>query len=235
MRIDSSGNVLVGSDTGARLTVTGNDGGSGFRVTGSNNHWNSMYPDASGNIYFQSDTSYCTLAVSGTSWSCPSDARLKQNVELLQADSGLAAVMQLRPISFDLISDATHAPQIGFMAQDVQQIFPQLVWRSSATSTLTPDGTLVLSQTGLIAPMVKAIQELNLKLEDLASTSSPQAQDEDHFTSRFFASLYARLTQWFADTTKGIQDFYARVFKGEKLCLGETCITEPELQELLDS
>jgi hypothetical protein len=44
------------------------------------------------------------------------------------------------------------------------------------------------------------------------------------------------LTRWPSPKvpTNGIQDFYARVFKGEKLCLGATCITEPELQQLLD-
>jgi hypothetical protein len=43
-----------------------------------------------------------------------------------------------------------------------------------------------------------------------------------------------RLTQWFADATNGIGEMIARVFKGEQLCLGETCITEPKLQQLLD-
>jgi hypothetical protein len=43
--------------------------------------------------------------------------------------------------------------------------------------------------------------ELNLKLEDLATTTSATSTDQSSFTTRFFASLFARLTQWFADAT----------------------------------
>jgi len=49
-----------------------------------------------------------------------------------------------------------------------------------------------------------------LKLEDLATTS-PQI-DEHTFTSRFFSSLFTRITARFADTTNGITDFFARRF-----------------------
>ena len=66
------------------------------------------------------------------------------------------------------------------------------------------------------------------------ATTSATSTDQSSFTSRFFASLFTRLTQWFANAQNGIQEIYAHVFKGEQLCLGETCITEPELQQLLD-
>jgi hypothetical protein len=167
MRVDASGNVLVGTATGAKFTVTGNDGTSGFRVTGSNSHYATMYSDAAGNIYFQSDTTHCVLGSSSTSWSCPSDARLKENVEELQAASGLAAISKLRPVTFSMIEDGAHAPQIGFIAQEVQKVFPELVRMSSATTKLTPDGTVVFNQTGLIPPLVKSVQELKADNDNL--------------------------------------------------------------------
>lgn len=55
----------------------------------------------------------------------------------------------------------------------------------------------------------------------------------DNFTSRFFAFVFTRLTQWFANTANGI----ARLFVGEvhtnTLCVGETCVTEDEFRSLL--
>jgi hypothetical protein len=57
--------------------------------------------------------------------------------------------------------------------------------------------------------------------------------DQSSFTSRFFASLLARLTQWFADAQSGITDFFAR--RGhfeEELCLGETCVTPEQFAEV---
>ena len=71
-------------------------------------------------------------------------------------------------------------------------MFPEIVTRG-ATSTLAPDGALGIQYTGLIPPIVKAIQELNLKLEDLATTTSATSTDQSSFTTRFFASLFARL------------------------------------------
>jgi hypothetical protein len=59
--------------------------------------------------------------------------------------------------------------QYGFIAQQVQQVFPNLVSTTSATS-LTPDGTLGLNYLGLIAPIVEAVQSLSAEVQSLATT-----------------------------------------------------------------
>jgi hypothetical protein len=56
--------------------------------------------------------------------------------------------------------------------------------------------------------------------------------------SRFFASLFARLTQWFADAQNGIGQIVARVFKSKRvetqeLCVGATCRNEDQLAVIL--
>ncbi|KJC49078.1 hypothetical protein UP09_07540 [Bradyrhizobium sp. LTSP885] len=58
--------------------------------------------------------------------------------------------------------------QYGFIAQQVQQIFPNLVSTTSATA-LTPDGTLGLNYLGLIAPIVEAIQTLSTEVQSLTA------------------------------------------------------------------
>lgn len=49
--------------------------------------------------------------------------------------------------------------QLGFIAPQVQQIFPNLASTTSA-NVLTPDGTLSLNYIDLISPIVSAIQEI---------------------------------------------------------------------------
>ena len=86
-----------------------------------------------------------------------SDARLKENITNLP--SQLAAICALRPVEFDYKDGSGH--QIGFIAQEVQQIYPDLV----ASGT---DGMLTLTDLNKNdARFIKAFQELNAKVEAL--------------------------------------------------------------------
>jgi hypothetical protein len=99
-----------------------------------------------------------------------SDQRLKTNIQSLDASSSLSAIDALRPVTFNwangIFGDGL---QTGFIAQEVQPIFPNLVSTTSPTA-LTPDGTLGLNYTGLISPIVAAIQALDQQLTNVEST-----------------------------------------------------------------
>jgi hypothetical protein len=99
-----------------------------------------------------------------------SDQRLKTNITGLNASSSLAAIDALYPVTFNWI-DPTEGttPQLGFIAQQVQQVFPTLVSTTSATA-LTPGGTLGLNYIGLISPIVAAIQALDKEITSLTAT-----------------------------------------------------------------
>lgn len=86
-----------------------------------------------------------------------SDERLKENITNLPGQ--LTNVLSLRPVEFDYKDGSGH--QIGFIAQEVQQIYPDLV----ATGT---NGMLTLSGLGKMeSRLIKTIQELNAKVEAL--------------------------------------------------------------------
>ena len=70
--------------------------------------------------------------------------------------------------------------------------------------------------------LVKAIQELNLKIENFASDNSE-------------TSLRTRLVTWFADVGNGIQKLFTKELRTELLCVGETCVTETEFLQLLQN
>ena len=84
-----------------------------------------------------------------------SDKRLKENV--IPLPSQLQNIMALQPVEFDYKNGAGH--QIGFIAQDVKTIYPDLVGEDS-------DGYLTLSGLGKNeARMIKAFQEFAAELQ----------------------------------------------------------------------
>ncbi|ODA66029.1 hypothetical protein A7A08_03043 [Methyloligella halotolerans] len=82
-----------------------------------------------------------------------SDKRLKTDIKPLERRS-LDKLLKLRPVSFRMNGEGTSI-ELGFIAQDVQPVFPDLV-----ATEADEVGTKSLNYIGLIAPIVKAIQEL---------------------------------------------------------------------------
>jgi len=86
-----------------------------------------------------------------------SDVRLKENITDLP--SQLEAICSLRPVEFDYKDGSGH--QLGFIAQEVQEIYPDLVGESDG-------GFLTLSDLNKNdARIIKAFQELCCKVEAL--------------------------------------------------------------------
>jgi len=141
-----------------------------------------------------------------------SDQRLKTNVQSLDASSSLAAIEALNPVSYLRLDQPGTGENLGFIAQQVGNIFPELVSTTSATA-LTPDGTLTLNYEGLIAPIVKAIQ-------DIASISG---------------DFKVNLIAWLANANNGIGKILAGEVDTQKLCVGSTCINQQQLTALLAS
>ena len=117
--------------------------------------------DASGNV--TANQGNLTLAggtaqaykPGGGSWSAPSDARLKRDIQPL--DHVLDKLLQLRGVTFEYTrpDDALHPAgrHTGFIAQDVQQVFPEWIGN-------TPDGYLTVGPKGFEAMTVEALREL---------------------------------------------------------------------------
>jgi hypothetical protein len=91
-------------------------------------------------------------------WGCGSDARLKDTSPLPDETQ---SVLRLKPVAFTWKSDPDKHPHLGFTAQDVERYFPQLVYTDPHA------GTKMLATEGLIAPLVKTIQELAARIDVL--------------------------------------------------------------------
>jgi hypothetical protein len=108
------------------------------------------------------------LAYGGSSWAANSDMRLKKNIEPLKNEDGLAAIMSLRPVTYNWL-DKKSLPdkQYGFIAQEVEKVMPQIVTTGKDVTLEKADGTREevktvkgLTYTGFVVPLVKAVQEL---------------------------------------------------------------------------
>ncbi len=158
-----------------------------------------------------------TAITSGGAVYCSSDERLKTNIAEL-ASSTLDKINALRPVTFNWNSDPNGDQSIGFIAQDMQKVFPEFV------NIVDPNtGYLGVNYAGLVSPIVKAIQEMDLKLEPL--TSLDPSQD---------GSLASLIKKYLADAMNGIDSIFANKVQTKELCLDDVCVTKTQLQQMLN-
>lgn len=105
-----------------------------------------------------------------------SDARLKKNI--VPVSDALAMVKELKPVEYDkktnMESTQYDHHEMGFIAQDLQKILPQVVKESS-----DKDKTLTVNYTALIPLMVKAMQEQQITIEQQQQILQTQQAEID--------------------------------------------------------
>jgi hypothetical protein len=171
MRLDASGNLLVGK-TSSSLGVVGVEA----RPNGEVWSTNAASTDGAGSsyiLYSTGATAYRfyvgmggTVFATNTTISAISDARLKENVQ--DIDVGLGAILALKPRKFDW--KAGKGKDIkgdrGFIAQEFETVFPNLIdeWKDEAPEGEAPYKSV---RQDLIPVLVKAIQELTARVQTL--------------------------------------------------------------------
>ena len=93
-----------------------------------------------------------------------SDRRLKENITDT-AVKALDKINRLNMVAFDFIESKKHE-EIGLIAQEVEIIVPRVVSRDPEN----PDGYLHIDYTAFVPYLIKAIQELNQKIEKMEKT-----------------------------------------------------------------
>jgi len=153
MRITSGGEIVMGATTiqsGVRLHVY---------AAGTSN---AFYPLATRNsagtdtMFVRADGYGYLLA---SAWAYGSDIRLKENISDVQ--NGLNTILKLKPKHFDYIDGVKD--NIGWIAQDVQEVIPQAV----SINEMDKKGYLALKQEFIVPFLVKAIQEQQAQIEEL--------------------------------------------------------------------
>ena len=157
-RIDSSGNLLVGTTTArAKLTVKSTSdvytsGGINLERASSTNRWG-ILTASTNDLYFgynEVDKGY--ISNSTGAYTSVSDATLKKNI--VDITFGLEAIKGLRPVEYLMVDEAEgQQKHLGFLAQEVQQVLPSSI-------SIMRSGKLGMDKSEIIPVLVKAIQEL---------------------------------------------------------------------------
>lgn len=165
-KITGSGNSAFGSGslnslTGGNFnTALGNSSGS--QLTSGNNNitigYNSQVPSNTGSDQLRlgnTNTSYAGVQVA---WTITSDRNLKDNI--VNSNLGLGFINKLRPVSYIRKNDESGKTEYGLIAQEVEETLKHDGVENPAMLTITDNGEYQLRYNDLIAPMIKAIQEL---------------------------------------------------------------------------
>lgn len=155
VNLTSDGFLMLGLKASSNLILNQNqiqarfNGGSTSLFL--NNYGGNIYLGSSAN---GSQTVYSKGAV------VTSDVRFKKDI--FQLTDGLDKVMSLIPVSYRYkAQDESDKPNLGFIAQQVETVLPNLVKMDPET------GYYYVSYEGVIPVTVKAIQEQQVEIEDL--------------------------------------------------------------------
>jgi hypothetical protein len=155
MRIDSSGNLLVGTTSAGPQTTRLN-----LRYAGTD-IWSVGPTSGSSTFYIATGTTGVFLTSTGTSWSSVSDERTKDIIEPITDAAN--KVSTLRAVIGKYKNDEEGIRRSFLIAQDIQKVLPEAVNVQN-----DEQGTLGIQYTDVIPLLVAAITELNAKLESQA-------------------------------------------------------------------
>ncbi len=184
---------------------------------------------------FQNSSGTCDINPTNASLSCSSDMNLKDNITNISNNSAwsyntnitpasqsvLDKVLALNPVTYNWDTESQGASKHdGFIAQEVQEVFPDLVTTDPNTHLLS------LNYTGLIPYTVEAIKEMNLNITNIDNLDTPN-------------NWRSALLAWFGDVDNGITNFFSKTVTTDQLCVkddnGETCLTRSQIDQVLNN
>ncbi len=188
---------------------------------------------------FQNAGGTCAIVPSTSGGvTCSSDMNLKKNITTLADNSSwnfnnnisventttLQKIMALTPVNYNWnVERDTDAKHAGFIAQEVRQVFPDLVSEDPTTHLLS------LNYTGFMPYTIQAIQEMNVTMQALPTFDDPT-----------LAQNIATFLRGIAERGEAVVNkVTAKKINTQQLCIGDdndnVCVTKDQLRQLLQA
>ncbi|MBA4155293.1 tail fiber domain-containing protein [Flavobacterium sp.] len=168
--------ALDSNTTGDNNTAIGSSALS-LLTTGSNNIAvgnNAQVPSATLSNQVRIGNTAITYAGVQVAWTITSDQRWKSGIK--PSPLGLEFIKKLNPVSYYRNNDENKKTEYGFVAQEVENTLIECGDSNNGIIKKDDEGMLGLRYNDLIAPMVKASQELNSKIETLEKENTAQKE-----------------------------------------------------------
>ena len=180
-RIDSSGRVLIGTQTpgataGEQLTIEDSTNAGITIRTGTSSAGSILFEDDTadrGEIQYSHNGDFLRIKTAGTerfridssgnltatgNVTAYSDISLKENIETIP--NALDKVLNLRGVKFDRIDKEDNSHEIGVIAQEVEQVIPEVVLTNE-------EGIKSVAYGNLVGLLIESIKELKAEVNDL--------------------------------------------------------------------
>ena len=166
---ESSGTLIVGDASGNDQITTVDIkayGGNGRLVIGDAEIF--MYGNQNSNAEFKFTSNgilHCDNDVIAFSSTISSDRKLKENIQPIEG--GLNKILKLKGVSFDWKDEKRDKNQLGFIAQEVEEVLPELV---KEVETLGTEDEIhkVVNYDGVIPVLVEAIKMQQKQIDRLS-------------------------------------------------------------------
>ena len=168
-------NTALGRNSLSSITIGNNNTGVGNQsgsliTTGTNNTTignSAQVPSSTANNQVRIGNPSVTYAGVQVAWTITSDINWKQNIKT--SGLGLLFISKLNPVSYTRINDEKQRTEYGFIAQDIENVLKEAGVENAGMITIDDAGRYELRYNDLLAPMVKAIQELKAENEIVKS------------------------------------------------------------------
>ncbi len=165
LHIKQNGNAITPGSSGIR-----------FEESGGTTQWQQWAGGSDLNFAFNG-TRLGYINDANGAYVTTSDRRVKTNI--LPMGNVLSGVMQLRPVTYYYTHHTEGSVSNGFIAQEVMEIFPQLVYHSEGEDDQL---ALAYSDFGILA--IKAVQEQQAQIEKLQSEKEALADKNAEMEAR---------------------------------------------------
>jgi hypothetical protein len=163
--LDVEGGTAAASTNGENIVLTAQKGG-----TGNTNGGNILLNIGSASGTGAAGSVQLNGPANGPAFSTTSDARIKTNITPLE--NGLAGIAALEGVTYNYRPPAEREigkdlvlplgkRQIGVIAQNVEQVFPE------AVETMQPSGVKTVNYNVLVAPLIEAVKTLKRRTDAL--------------------------------------------------------------------